>query len=344
MNEAPLASRLLGKKIGKWQVIEKRQKTEEDCSGYHSTCYTVKDDEGNTSFLKAYNYVYAFGSLAGSADTLKLMTENFTYERDLLSFCSDHKMRRVVTAIDSGEYTEKGEVIPVPYLVFEIAQGSIKTQNIVKNPDIAWKLSAFHGALVGLSQLHSARIVHQDIKPSNILIFGKSYSKISDLGSATQFDNPSKNWIKVEHVGDLRYAPVELLYGYYSPDWNTRRYGADLFMMGGILSFMLTNSNILGLMLSKLPENKYPNNFGGNFEEVKPHLLKAYSETLAEIEIEIPGGIRGDLVNILSELSHPIPEKRGNPKKLQIKYSQYSLRRYISIIDRLAKYAMWFKL
>lgn len=127
MENIPLASRLLGKKIGKWNVVEKRQKTEDDNSGYFSTCYTVKDDEGNVAFLKAYNYVYAFGQEIGSADILKYMTENFTYERDLLSFCSKNKMRRVVTAIDSGEYQEKGETIPVPYLIFEIAQGSIKS-------------------------------------------------------------------------------------------------------------------------------------------------------------------------------------------------------------------------
>jgi serine/threonine protein kinase len=343
MTDVPLASRLLDKKIDKWQVIEKRQKAGEDCSGYFSTCYTVKDDEGNIAFLKAYNYVYAFGSKAGSADALKFMTENFTYERDLLSFCLDHKMRRVVSAIGSGEYRETGELIPVPYLVFEIAQGSLKTQKIVENPDLAWKLLAFHGALVGLSQLHNAKIVHQDIKPSNILIFGESYSKISDLGSATKFDNPS-NWLTAGHVGDRRYAPVELLYGYCSPDWNTRRFGADLFMMGGILSFMLTNSNFLALMLSKLPDNKHPNNFGGNFEEVKPYLLKAYSESLEEIENEIPQKIRAPLMSVLAELSHPMPEERGNPRKLQKKHDQFSLQRYISIIDRLAKSAMWAKL
>ena len=342
MNDIPLASRLLGRQIGKWQVIEKRKRTEQDCSGYFSTCYTVRDDQGNVAFLKAYNYVYALGNRAGSADALKKMTENFTYERDLLSFCSDHGMSRVVIAIDSGEYKEKGELIPVPYLVFEIARGSLKTQEIVGNADLAWKLSAFHGALVGLSQLHNAKIVHQDIKPSNILIFAQSYSKVSDLGSATQFENPS-NWITVEHVGDLRYAPVELLYGYFSPHWDTRRYGADLFMMGGILSFLLTHSNFLALMLNKMPESKYPNNFGGSFEEVKPYLLKAHSETLEEIQGEIPEIIRVDLLKILAELSHPIPEERGNPKKLHVTHRQYSLQRYISITDRLAKYAMWTK-
>lgn len=203
-------------------------------------------------------------------------------------------------------------------------------------------MSAFHGALVGLWQLHKAKIVHQDIKPSNILIFGENYSKISDLGSATKFDNPS-NWTRDGHVGDLRYAPVELLYGYCSLDWDTRRYGADLFMMGGILSFMLTDSNFLGLMLSKLPDNNKPFNFGGKFEEVKSHLMKAYFEALAQIENEIPEKIRKDLIMVLSELSHPIPEERGNPKKLQSKHEQYSLQRYISIIDRLAKIIIWTK-
>lgn len=342
MKNTSLASRLLGKKIGKWNVVEKRKKTEDDDSSYFSTCYTVKDDEGNVAFLKAYNYVYAFGRTLGSADVLKLMTENFTYERDLLSFCSSNKMRRVVTAIDSGEYQEKGEIIPVPYLIFEIAQGSLKSQNAIENPDLAWKLNAFHGALVGLWQLHKAKIVHQDIKPSNILIFGKNYSKISDLGSATKFDNPS-NWAKDEHAGDLRYAPVELLYGYCSPNWDTRRFGADLFMMGGILSFMLTDSNFLGLLLSRLPDNKQPRNFGGTFEDVKPHLLRAYFETIDQIKNEIPEKIRIDLIEVLSELSHPIPEKRGNPKKLQTKHEQYSLERYVSVIDRLAKTIMWIK-
>ena len=287
MESGPLASRLVGKKIGRWLVISKRNKDKKDNSGFFSTCYEVKDDEGNIAFLKAYNYQYAFGAAAGSADRLKDMTENFTYERDLLRFCKEHKMRRVVTAIDSGEYSEENEIIPVPYLVFEVAQGSLKTYNFVNNPDLAWKLLAFHGALVGLSQLHGEKIAHQDIKPSNILIFGQNYSKISDLGSATQRDNNS-NWCHDHHEGDLRYAPIELLYGYCSPDWNTRRFGADLFMMGGLLSYMITGANFLSLMVSNLPENIRPFKYGGTFFEAKPYLMNAYYQALDIVETSIP--------------------------------------------------------
>lgn len=150
MNDAPLASRLLGKTVGRWIVIEKRKKVEGDNSGFWSTCYTVKDETGQVAFLKAYNYSYAFLQASASADVLRFMTENFTYERDLLQFCREQKMRRVVTAIDSGEYREVGAILPVPYLVFEIAQGSLKTHQAMTNPDLAWKLKAFHGAMVGL--------------------------------------------------------------------------------------------------------------------------------------------------------------------------------------------------
>jgi serine/threonine protein kinase len=341
--ESPLASRLEGKKVGKWTVVSKRKKDESDSSGFYSTCYAVQDDQGTKAFLKAYNYQYAFGPIAASsADVLKFMTENFTYERDLLAFCNENRMRRVVSAIDSGEYREPSEILPVPYLVFEIAEGSLKTINFVANPDLAWKLIAFHGALVGLSELHASHIAHQDIKPSNILVFGRNYAKISDLGTATRLENAS-NWCKESHVGDLRYAPIELLYGYCSPDWNTRRYGADLFMMGGLLSYMITGSNFLSLMICQLPEPMKPATFGGSFAEVAPFLMNAYYQSLESVSNDVPKIIRSELMQILAELSHPVPDERGNPPQLKGSVQRYSLSRYVSKIDRLAKTLMWSK-
>lgn len=43
MNGAPLASRLEGKTIDKWLILKKRVKTEEDPSGYFSSCYEVEN-------------------------------------------------------------------------------------------------------------------------------------------------------------------------------------------------------------------------------------------------------------------------------------------------------------
>lgn len=334
----PLAARLEGKTIDRWEVVKKRIKTTDDHSGAFSSCYEVRNvDNGQLGFLKAINYQYALNLLGRSAESLQSLTENYNYEKELLEFCKDKKMSRIVTAIAHGEYREAGEPLPVPYLVFEIATGSLKSVIPQKRIDLAWQLGTIHGFLVGLSQLHQEKIVHQDIKPSNILVFGHSMSKLGDLGNATKFDKRSPLWDKDGHCGDMYYAPIELLYGYYSQNWNARRLGADFFMTGGIITYMITDSNFLSLLVRNIPDTYHYLNFGGTFDEVKPHLIDAYNKTLDEIKNRIDMSIREDLFDIIAQLTHPVPEQRGIPKGLRTSLSQYSLHRYISIVDRLAK-------
>ena len=49
--------------------------------------------------------------------------------------------------------------------------------------DLVFMMGTLHHVSLGLSQLHRAEIAHQDLNPSNVLVFesGKS-SKICDLG------------------------------------------------------------------------------------------------------------------------------------------------------------------
>ena len=100
---------------------------------------------------------------------------------------------------------------------------------------------------------------------------------------------------------------------------------------------MITDSNFLSLVAANIPDIYKPNNFGGTFDDVKPHLIEAYNKTLAEIKDRIDESIRKDLIEIIAQLTHPVPEQRGIPKGFITSLPQYSLHRYISIIDRLAK-------
>ena len=244
-------------------------------------------------------------------------------------------MSRIVTAIGHGTY--KTDPLPIPYLVFEVAKGSLKIIKAKSSIDLGWKLGTIHGLLVALSQLHKVDIVHQDIKPSNILIFEKENTKLADLGNATKLGNKSPRWNKECHCGDHSYAPIELLYRYYSLDWKIRRVGADFFMAGGIITYLLTDVDFLALLVSNIPEPyKYYN--GCTFDEAKVHLIEAHNKTIAEVREGIDESIREDLSEVIAQLTYPLPELRGIPKRTIItSLPQFSLQLYISTVDRLAK-------
>ena len=97
-------------------------------------------------------------------------------------------MDRVVRALDSGSITVDPSIpfTNVPYLIFEAADADIRLHLDTSSAStIAWRLRALHHIATGLKQLHGADIAHQDIKPSNILVFVleslSTVSKVADL-------------------------------------------------------------------------------------------------------------------------------------------------------------------
>ena len=85
-------------------------------------------------------------------------------------------MSRVVTAIADGSVTVNigGTSEVVQYLIFEKADGDARSfLNASSAFDLAWSLRALHHVTVGLRQMHQSRMAHQDLKPSNVLLFGK---------------------------------------------------------------------------------------------------------------------------------------------------------------------------
>ncbi len=225
----------------------------------------------------------------------------------------------------------------VECLVFELAAGDIRSHlNASRRFDEAFVLRALHHVATALKQLHSVQIAHQDLKPSNVLVFGKDIgTKIADFGRAWSKD------LRVAHdnfqvAGDPGYAPPELLYNYIPADPNARRYGCDTYLLGSLTAFLFTSVHMNALIIKHLNHAHFPYTWRGTYAEVLPYVQAAFSSALDEFGSSTPPTSKRELVEIVSYLCEPDPAKRGHALNRQGHSDQFGLDRFISTFDILA--------
>jgi serine/threonine protein kinase len=342
-----LASNLVGRTVNGWNVLSKLSKAD-STGGNFSSGYIVRHDDGTEAFMKAINIGYALSIMGGSGrpmiDIMNDISSTFRYERDLLDFCGKNRMDHIVVAIDSGEFTDPSDPYFVPYLVFELCKsGDLRRHEKMKDPGLAWRFKIFHGVCVGMAQLHGRNLAHQDLKPSNVLVFAEAHSKIADLGRST-LKGPDARFAQPHHMGDLGYCPIELQYGHYEADWDARRKGADLYMLGGIFAFLAANIHIFGLVFEKMPEVYRPRKWKGSFSAALPVIRNATHDAIEEVKGAVPTALQPDVGDLLSWLCEPEPTKRGHPKTISQQLGdRFSLERIISFADNMARKARLLK-
>jgi len=274
------------------------------------------------------------------------MLNAYIFERDLLEKCKGRKLARVVTPLAHGNVQVPGwvgDLSTVYYIVFELARGDIRTEVANwKQFDLAWALRSLHHASIGLRQLHSVGIAHQDLKPSNVLVFPQEGAKIADLGRSSSQDTPS-DMDKCQIPGDVTYAAPEQLYGWrLSPDF-CLRYVADLYQLGNLLFFYLTGISSTAAMRTKLVR-AVPGFSGMDFIHDLPYLQQAFSEVVSDLRAILPpleDKIASEIVMIAQQLCEPDPRRRGDSNAPLSGRPQHDLQAYISRFDRLAKRAEW---
>ncbi len=323
---------------GGWTVKSIVPKTIGATGGNFSVCYLVENVDGRKAFLKALDYSRALMA-PDPAIALQALTEAFLFERDVLNKCRDARLDHVVVAIGEGKViipdAQDGGV--VQYLIFELADGDVRRQATINQRfDEAWWLRSLHHVAIGIQQLHHQGIAHQDIKPSNVLIFNGNKSKIADFGrSAYRGHTPPHEDLPV--AGDPAYAPPELLYGFVDSDWSRRRFGCDAYLLGSLAVFFTLGTGTTPLLCKELPEEFNWNNWRGSFEDVLPYLNNAFQSVLVIYRQSLPEPLRNDLSDLVEQLCVPDPRLRGDPKKRVT--DQFSMERYISRFDILARYA-----
>lgn len=329
---------LLGKRLNnRWTVIKQVTKKKNATGGNFSTGYIVQDDAGQKGFLKAMDYTDAFHS-ANTPLMLQMMTQAYLFEKQICEQCKTKKMQRVVHAIDSGSINPQPthSANKVEFLIFELAKEDIRTHlDTMAKLDHAFILRTLRQVATGIQQLHNAWMAHQDLKPSNVLVFAADTgSKIADLGRAWSRDLQSP-YDGVDFAGDPTHGPIEAYYNYSDGDIQTKKFGADFYMLGSLIVFLFSRVTTNALFEKYLAVEHQPHQWGGTYPEVMPYLNDAFSKALAEFSGILPDYLRADLCEMVTQLCDPDPAKRGPRSPFGIANSP-SLQRYISKFDLLA--------
>lgn len=330
------AKRLSGVTLDHGWIVGNRMPITHDATGGNFSIPYTASRNGHTVFLKAMDYTAALHE-ADPAKALQSMTEAFIFERDLLNRCK--RLSRVVRMLDHGTYKAGHQPADVvQYIIFEMADGDVRKMIRSSNRfDLAWALRAMHQSTAALRQLHSIDIAHQDIKPSNLLTFGQNNIKVADLGRASErsaIPRPAD----FEFAGDRGYAPPEILYGSNANDWQTGRLASDIYMLGSMILFLFSGAAMTPSLLNKLAASHRPPNWHGPYNDIMPYLIHSMSDIVNSIRKRRESCSEA-VATAIQQLCHPDPAQRGHPKDRR--RNQFSLERYVSQFDLLARRAEW---
>lgn len=339
-----LAKNLVGRTVGQW-IVDREILNKGSTGGNFSVGYEVHNAAGQRGFLKALDYSAAFKS-ADPVQSINSMSSAYLFERTLLTQCTQKRLRHIVRIIDYGRFTVSqdqlppGKISPYPleYLVMEMADFSVRSLiDLSRAFDNAWALRSLHNVAVGIEEMHSIQVAHQDIKPSNVLFFNKEHtSKLGDVGRSSSMTMPAKH-DEFDCAGDMSYSPFEQLYGENHTNWKIRRFSCDMFMFGNLIMTYFNNVSVTMAVLNRLPSTSLPNQWGDTYKSLLPQLETAFAECLSGFNHSIDCELRTELVAMVQQLCCPDIAMRGDLKNSHLGTQQYSLQRYVTKLDLLAR-------
>ena len=169
-----------------------------------------------------------------------------------------------------------------------------------------------HDVTVGISQLHRGNIAHQDIKPSNVLIFSDSDSKIGDLGRSSQRGVHAPH-DALPFAGDQSYAPPECLYGHIPQTWGERRLACDLYQIGSLIVFMYAGKSCTYLLNEFTQEKHRSNEFVGAYEDLLIYMQEYFRLMIDYVRLTIPDLVRSELTIAIKRTLQSRPLIEGTP-------------------------------
>lgn len=339
---------LVGLSLGDgWTIDQSLAKSAAATGGTFSTGYLGSNVDGRQGFVKVINYHGIFRHPDFTA-AMQSMMEAYNFERDLVQKCTSRRLSRVVIAYHHDNLpAPPAHNYPVSFIIFERADDDIRgLLDDVSELELAVRLRMVHHAASGISQLHSIQVAHQDIKPSNLLVFSPTASlqrsaKIGDLGRATDQQRAAAH-DNFAIAGDPTYAPPEQLFRATPASFARRRLACDIYQLGNLLTFILYDVTINGLLHTYLDPSHSPQNWCGSYDDALPYVQAAHASAIDSLEKDtrysMSGEMKNDVIKLISCLTDPDLEKRGHEASRKAN-QPYALNRIVSQLDLLAHMA-----
>lgn len=327
-----------------WTVLQRIEPKSNRQKGKYSVCYMVEKN-GQQRFMKVMDINQHFRNPEPGethADILKKVLNQYIYERDVCNLCKGKHLSNVTIVLDAGEESlDDNLYVPMYYLIFEKADGDVidAMQDSAKM-DFAWRLRSLHSVAVGLQQLHTAGITHEDIKPSNILTFeGKKRTKVGDLGCST-CDTIRSPFEDDPFPGDHNYAPPERAYHYHIPNLKLSKKLTDCYLLASLITFYITGMSLNALIMEYMPETHKPDNYNGSFKDLKDYFDYAFSQALERIKEDIPfEELEDQIIGIIRRMGDPDPNMRCKHLKTGVQSTRSQIEKTISSLDLVCNQA-----
>jgi serine/threonine protein kinase len=194
---------------------------------------------------------------------VKVLNAECTDHASVVRFQREAKMMalvrhpNVLSVVDFGMLTSEA-----PCLVIEYVEGQNLDDLLSVTGRLNWRtaVNIVCGILEGLTAIHDAGILHRDMKPGNVMVFGNEPNyrvKIVDFGIAREGDPSVSKLTKTGMlVGTPVYMAPEVLMGQRKADVQTDIFAVGTMMyelIAGVLPWEAENMMDLAIAVSRGP-------------------------------------------------------------------------------------------
>ena len=299
------------------------------------------------------NALVAVKMLQPSAAVHPESTVEFKHEGEMLTRLE--RSSNVISVLHSGnsQITVDINGTPVPlsvsFHVLERADGAL-SELLPLREEVEWcdKLVMFRDVVVGTHQMHLQRIMHRDLKASNVLLFDtrsiRVVAKVSDLGRSRDLRQQPRFDVDAYAAGrgDKSHAPPEHLWHLGRTDEAALR-RADIYLAGSVLFELATGVGITSMTFTDWVAHSHaaasmnPQDRETAFHAAARQMTDVHEAALGVLADETPREIRHLVVGLVRQMCNPEPARREQRFRIERKNPVWGLQWVIRRVDIIIK-------